>query len=263
MSTNHRRNADTWDRYATRRSVFAQPATDEQFQNPLATVDQVGWLGTSIQGWRVLCLAAGGGRHGPLYAAAGAKVTVVDISAEMLRLDRQVATERRLELRTVETTMEDLSCLATGSLDLVIQPVSTCYVPKVAPVYAEVARVLRSGGLYISQHKSPASMQADTQYGPDGYGIAEPYYRNQPMPAVVSSQHREEGTVEFLHRWEELLGEMCRAGLVIEDLYEPSLGDQDSPPSSFKHRSCFIPPYVRVKARNKSEQPASNGGIIT
>ena len=42
----------------------------------------------------MLCLAAGGGKQSALYAAAGAEVTVVDLSPEMLALDRQVAAER-------------------------------------------------------------------------------------------------------------------------------------------------------------------------
>ena len=250
MTQDH--NAAAWDGYAKRGSAFAQPATDAQFQNPLRTVDQVGWLGDSIRGWRVLCLAAGGGRHGPLYAAAGAEVTVVDISGRMLELDRQVATERKLNLRTVETSMDNLIGLSNDAFDLVIQPVSTCYVPQIAPVYAEVARVLRSGGLYISQHKSPVSLQADIEFGPHGYGLRQPYYQTSSLPDVAGSLHRESGTLEYLHRWEEILGQMCRQGMLIEDLYEPNLGNPDAPIGSFNHRSHFVAPYVRVKARRSS-----------
>jgi 2-polyprenyl-3-methyl-5-hydroxy-6-metoxy-1,4-benzoquinol methylase len=50
----------------------------------------------------VLCLAAGGGKHGPLYAAAGARVTVLDLSPAMLELDRQVARERGIGLELVQ-----------------------------------------------------------------------------------------------------------------------------------------------------------------
>ena len=49
---------------------------------------------------------------------------------------------------------------------------------------------------------------------PRGYELIEPYYRSGPLPPVVGSPHREEGTLEYLHRWEELLGLMCRAGFV-------------------------------------------------
>src|SRR5262245_43648334 len=104
---------------------FTRAARDEEFVDPLATIDQLGWLGGDIRGRTLLCLAAGGGKHGPLYAAAGAVVTVVDLSPAQLELDRQVAAERRLELRTVEASMDDLSMLDRGQFDIVVHPVST------------------------------------------------------------------------------------------------------------------------------------------
>src|SRR5438093_8838206 len=173
MSTSHNRRA--WDDMAAKGQRFTRAAADDDFANPLGTVDQIGWLGGDIRGKRLLCLAAGGGKHGPLYAAAGAIVTVVDISPAQLELDRNVAAERRLELKTVAASMDDLAMFAAGEFDIVIQPVSTCYVPSIEPVYREIARVTRNGGLYISQHKSPTSLQADTQSTSRGYELVEPY----------------------------------------------------------------------------------------
>ena len=103
MTASHNRRA--WDEMAMKRQRFTRPAPDDDFINPLAKVDRVGWLGGDIRGRKLLCLAAGGGKHGPLYAAAGANVTVVDISPAQLELDREVAAERRLELRTVEASL--------------------------------------------------------------------------------------------------------------------------------------------------------------
>lgn len=228
---------------------FTIPAPDEDFANPLAKLDSIGWLGGDIRGRRLLCLAAGGGKHGPLYAAAGAMVTVVDISQAMLELDRQVAAERKLDLRTVLTSMDDLAAFQIGEFDIVIHPVSTCYVPDVIPVYREIARVTRPGGLYISQHKQPTSLQADIRPAERGYQLVEPYYRNGPLPPVAGSLHRETGTLEYLHRWEELLGGLCRTGFAIEDLAEPLHAVRDAERGTFSHRSQFMAPYVRVKAR--------------
>lgn len=241
---------------------FTRPAPDDDFVDPLAKVDQPGWLGGDIRGKKLLCLAAGGGKHGPLYAAAGANVTVLDISPAMLELDREVAAARRLELRTVEGSMEDLSMFAAGEFDIVIHPVSTCYVPSIAAVYREVARVTCSGGLYISQHKSPASLQADIRCSPRGYELIEPYYREGPLPPVVGSPHREEGTLEYLHRWEEILGLLCRSGFVIEDLIEPLHAKHDAAAGSFAHRSQFVAPYVRIKARRVGEGSAAERRLL-
>ena len=252
-------NARAWNALAREGVPLAQPARDDELANPLATVDPAGWLGGDIRGWRVLCLAAGGGRHSALYAAAGAEITVVDISEEMLALDRAVARERGFDARLVQTSMEELSMFAAGEFDLVIHPVSTCYIAEVAPVFRAVARVTRPGGLYVSQHKSPASLQATLR--PEGvggrYALAERYYRQGPLPPAEPSRLRERGTLEFIHRWEELLGGICRAGFAIEDLLEPMHADIAAEHGSFGHRAQYVAPYVRIKAR-RSEAPSDS-----
>ncbi len=247
-------NRRAWNAMARQGQRFTIPARDEDFANPLKTLDSSGWLGNDIRGRRVLCLAAGGGKHGPLYAAAGAEVSVVDLSPAMLELDRQVAAERKLHVRTVETSMDDLSMFQTGEFDIVVHPVSSCYVPDVEAVYRQVARVVRAQGIYISQHKQPTSLQADIRPASQGYEVIEPYYRRGPLAPVAGSLHREEGALEYLHRWEQLIGGLCRAGFVIEDLIEPLHGDSSADRGSFQHRSLFIAPYVRLLARRTDDQ---------
>ena len=253
MTTPQDHNRRAWDARVRKRQRFTEPARNEALNDPLQVVDGCGWLGGDIRGKRVLCLASGGGRQSALYASAGARVTVVDISGEMLALDREVATDRKLDIRAVEASMDDLSVLAAGAFDIVSQPVSTCYVPNIARVFREVARVLAAGGLYISQHKQPGSLQADIVPGPRGYELIEPYYRNGPLPPVSGSRHREEGTLEYLHRLEEILGGMCRAGFVIEDVLEPPHAQADASVGQFAHRSQYVPPYLRIKARRTGQ----------
>jgi SAM-dependent methyltransferase len=258
----HSHNRRAWDQRVKQGGRFTRPAEDETFVDPLQQIDGYGWLGGDIRGRRVLCLAAGGGRQSALYAAAGGIVTVVDISPAMLELDREVAAERKLDVRTVEASMDDLSMFTNGEFDLVIHPVSTCYVPAIEPVYREVARVTRDGGIYISQHKTPTSLQADVQASSRGYELIEPYYRQGPLPPVVGSRHREDGTLEFLHRWEEIIGLMCRSGFVIEDLVEPRHADPEAALSTFGHRSRYVAPYVRIKARRTGSSQAATSKLV-
>jgi SAM-dependent methyltransferase len=230
-------------------SRFARVATDDECRAPLATLDGRSWLPASVAGMQVLCLAAGGGWQSVLYASAGAHVTVVDLSPEMLRQDVQEAARRNLSVRVIESSMDDLSRLADESFDIVHQPVSTCYVPDVAAVYREVARILRDGGLYISQHKQPTSLQIVERDQNDRYIVGVRYYHEGPLPPVGDTSYRESGTVEFLHRWDELAGGLCRAGFAIEDLREPRRADARAPAGHYGHRGQFVPPYVRFKAR--------------
>ena len=177
-------------------------------------------------------------------------MTIVDLSPEMLKLDRAVAAERKLKLRTIEASMDDLRALTNAEFDLVINPVSTCYVPDVRPVYLEVARVLKPGGLFISQHKQPVSLQASLKPEQGKYRVESPYRTPTALPVRDDKNLvREQGTLEFIHPWEMLLGAMCRAGFVIEDLSEPIHARPNAVVGSFAHRSQYIPAYVRVKAR--------------
>lgn len=251
-----RTNEAAWDQMARQQNRLAKPAREEDFDDPLQTVDGSGWLGGDIRGQTVLCLAAGGGRQGPIYAAAGAMVTVVDISEEMLKLDRAVAQEKGFNIQTIKASMDHLAEINDDSFDIVIHPVSTCYVHDVLAVFREVARVIRPGGLYISQHKTPTSLQASLHpNSPSGnYEVEQSYYSEQAIPpATQANLIREPGTHEFVHRWEHLIGGMCQAGFVIEDLTEPNHAKPLESPGTFGHRSSFMAPYVRIKARRVGE----------
>ena len=91
-------------------------------------------------------------------------------------------------------------------------------------VEAKSNRVTRPGGLYVSQHKSPVNLQARPQAKGDGLWLGETYYRSG---AVAN----------------------YRAGFVVEDLVEPMHADHAAEQGSFGHRSQFVAPYARIKAR--------------
>jgi SAM-dependent methyltransferase len=255
-------NRAAWDQRAARGERFTKPISKQELSNAKQIIDP--WVkDEGLEGKSVLCLGAGGGRQGAAYAAAGAaSVMVVDVSPRQLLADQQVAEDFGLPIRTCPTSMDDLSDLHDASFDIVVHPVSTCYVPCLERVYRESARVLRPGGLYVSQHKQPTSLQGSTRPGARGYEIVLPYDSNDPLPQVSGSLHREPGTAEFLHTWDQLVGQLCRSGFVIEDLSEPEHGDRTAKPGTFGHRSLYLPPYVRIKAR-RTNQKSAPAPIIT
>lgn len=254
MSDHLRHNRRAWDRLAEGGSRFARVAGDEECANPLAVLDGRGWLPASVKGLDVLCLASGGGWQSILYAAAGANVTVVDLSPAMLALDERAARRRGYSVKIVECSMDDLAPLRDEGFDVVHQPVSTCYVPDVNAVYREVARVLRDGGTYISQHKQPTSLQVSHRDERDRYVIGVEYQHTGSLPLVDDTSYRERGATEYLHRWEDLVGGLCRAGLMLEDLREPLRADHRAEPGHFGHRGRYVPPYVRLLARRRPRE---------
>ena len=243
-------NRKAYDQMAKIGHVLATPVSPDELRKPLEVVDGRGWLGGNIRGWNVLCLAAAGGRHSALYSAAGAQVTVLDISDGMLELDRLACQQFGYSARLIQGSMNAMPMFREGEFDLVIHPVSTCYLRDIRPVFLEVSRVLRGGGLYISQHKSPVNVQAslttqrgkyvlDTEVGEQAVAVQP----GQPSPL------RECNSQEFAHSLESILGGICRAGMHIEDLSEPEHAKPDADVDSPGHRAQFIPPYIRVKAR--------------
>lgn len=257
-------NRQAWNQMVAGGHALTRPASEEELRQPLQTVDGVGWLGGNIRGWKVLCLAAGGGRHGPLYAAAGARVTVVDLSPAMLEVDRQVAAAHKLSVRTVETSMDELHIFHAGEFDLVIHPVSTCYLSSLSRLFPEIARVTRPGGLYISQHKQPINLQASLQTYTGQYVIEHAYYDRGPVPtATQPSRLREPNTREFAHSWSSILAGICRSGFSIADVSEPDHSKPDSLPGSFGHRCHYIAPYIRLKAVRNQFSGAFAPRVIT
>ncbi|MCH5373350.1 MAG: class I SAM-dependent methyltransferase [Planctomycetes bacterium] len=259
LETWSRRMTDSTESSQGNRSAWDGRAGDPRFVNfrelppdansARAAIDP--WLrDEGIEGCRLLCLAAGGGTHGPLHAIAGGQVTIVDVSEQQLQIDKGFANRYGIDLRTIQASMDQLDALDDDSFDCVLQPVSTCYVRDLERVYQEVARVLRTGGLYIVQHKQPASLQAS--------GIsAEPARILYPAEAGFclppsedeSLVHRETDTTEYIHPLAVVLGGLCHAGFVIEDVQEPPRADAWAPVGSFEHRARFLPPYLKIKAR--------------
>jgi SAM-dependent methyltransferase len=170
------------------------------------------WFG-EIHGKEILGLASGGGQQCPIFAAAGARVTLFDASDAQLATDQRIAARDGLTIRTVQGNMRDLSAFADGSFDLVFNPCSTCFVDDVESVWKEVSRVLRPGGALLTGFVNPWFYLFDDAAMDKGVLIA-----SNKLP-TTKEMH---GGVEFSHSFEAQLGGQLRAGLSLTDLYEDS-----------------------------------------
>ena len=163
-----------------------------------------------VEGKYVLCLASGGGQQSAVFGLLGAKVTVVDLAEGQLRGDRRAAAHYGYEVAAFHADMRDLSCIGDGSIDLVYQAASLCYVPHVREVYAEVSRVLRNGGLYRAQHQQPAIHFVGSDG--EGYRITKPY--------AERVLRREDGGIEFRHYMDDIFGGLVDAGLSLRQVVD-------------------------------------------
>jgi len=201
-----------------------------------------------LTGADVLCLASGGGQQGPVFAAAGARVTVFDNSPAQLKQDQLVAEREALPIRTVEGDAANLSMFADASFDMVFNPCSTVFMPDVRTVWKECARVLRPGGVLMTGSMNPVHYIFDLYKADEGIlevAHSIPYSDLTSIPKEDLEEHMEKGLpVEFGHSLTDLLGGQCDAGFVITDIYEDYM--LDSPLREYH------PSYIATRAVKKA-----------
>jgi len=199
---------------------------------------------------RVLCLASGGGQQGPLFAAAGARVTVFDLSPGQLEQDRRTALREGLVIETVDGDMADLSCFADASFDLIVHPCSNCFVPNVLPVWREAARVLRPGGALLAGFMNPVHALFDefeSQQGKLEVRYAIPYSDLTSLSAEQRQRYIDQNEpLVFGHTLEDLIGGQLAAGLVLTDFFE----DRDPQTPLSRYIDSFIATRAIKPIRN-------------
>lgn len=231
-------NSRAWDHKVEQRDKWTIPASaaviaaarQGQWHIQLTSVKPVPrrWF-PALAGCEVLCLASGGGQQGPILAAAGAKVTVLDNSARQLSQDRLVATRESLDIATVEGDMADLAMFTGASFDLVVHPCSNIFVPNVRPVWKESFRVLRAGGALLSGFFNSAIFIFNPLAADAGRLEVKhklPYSDLTSLTAAERQSYldREEPLI-FGHTLEDLIGGQLDAGFTLTGFYEDSYPD--------------------------------------
>ncbi|MDF1566016.1 MAG: methyltransferase domain-containing protein [Deltaproteobacteria bacterium] len=190
------------------------------------------WFPGTLEGCELLGLASGGGQQCPVLAAAGARVTVIDNSPAQLQRDREVAKREGLSIRCEEGDMADLSRFADESFDLIVHPISNCFVPDVLPVWREAFRVLKPGGALLAGFNNPVIYLFDLEAYERGELIVRHRLPYSDLDLPPEEQRRfTEGAepLEFGHTLEDQLGGQLAAGFQLTALYEDrwALGRED------------------------------------
>lgn len=230
-------NSNAWDKKVDSGSVWTKAVSGEIIEKAKEGEWELGvtaqksipknWF-PPLKGLKVLCLASGGGQQGPILAAAGADVTVVDISEKQLEQDIYVAKRDNLNIKTIKGSMLELSMFEDESFDLIIHPVSNLFVENILPVWKETFRVLKYGGTLISGFCNPVLYLFDDEQEEEGILQAKNSIPYSPFTALSKeelSKCLEEGqTLEFGHSLEQQIGGQIEAGFIITGFYEDSFG---------------------------------------
>jgi SAM-dependent methyltransferase len=203
------------------------------------------WFPADLGGVDILCLASAGGQQGPVLAAAGANVTVLDNSPRQLERDQDVAKREGLAIRLVEGDMADLSIFPDASFDLIFHPVSNVFAPDVRPVWTGAYRVLRPGGTLLAGFMNPVHYIFDhdsmQEQGELVVRYSIPYSDLTSLGEEQRQKYLEQGwPLEFGHSLEDQIGGQLAAGFLLAGFYE------DRDPDLLL--SKYIPTFIASRA---------------
>lgn len=226
-------NKQAWNKKVEENNRWTQPVSPQEIESarngklelrltPSKPVPD-DWF-PPLPGASVLCLASGGGQQAPLLAAAGANVTSFDNSPRQLEQDELVAEREGLDITTIEGDMADLSVFSDRQFDFIFNPVSTCFVPTVIPVWQECFRVLKEGGTLITGFANPVEYCFDTELYDQGIFTVK-YALPYSELTSISEQERirlfgPDEAMEFSHTLQDQIGGQLAAGFHLIDFFE-------------------------------------------
>lgn len=179
------------------------------------------WFPDDLTSVRVLGLASGGGQQMPVLAALGARCTVLDYTPAQLDADRMVAEREGYDIDVVRADMSRPLPFDDASFDLIVHPVSNCYIQEVEPVWRECARVLRPGGLLMAGLDNGFNYVVDNN--------EERIINHLPFNPLHNPDQRaqleeDDSGIQFSHTLDEQIRGQIKAGLQLLDCYEDTNG---------------------------------------
>ena len=224
-------NADTIDRWIREGWEWGKPVSHETYERarrgdwdifltPTKPVPH-SWLG-DVKGRRVLGLASGGGQQMPVLAALGAECTVLDYSPLQLESERLVAEREGYDIRIVRGDMTKPLPFDDGEFDLIVHPVSNCYVREVRPIWKECFRVLKPGGKLISGTDHYINYIVDSE---EKQIVNTLPFDPIGNPEQMKQLEADDAGVQFSHSLEEQIGGQLEAGFTLLALYEDTNGE--------------------------------------
>jgi len=189
------------------------------FLTPTKTVPHR-WFG-DLSGKKVLGLASGGGQQMPIFAALGAKGTVLDYSKAQCDSERMVARREGYSIDILQADMTQPLPFADETFDLIFHPVSNCYVEEVEGIFRECHRVLKKGGIFLGGYDIGINYVFDEEEKALKYPLP---FNPLKDPKLYEDSIKNDWGIQFSHTLEEQIGGQLKAGFVLTDLYEDTNG---------------------------------------
>lgn len=269
-SEERKRNEERWDYLSQKGVLCSQPKLALTPEEAKTYLNRSKFYGEDLHGKNVLCLASGGGQQSIAFALLGAKVTVVDFSAQQLEKDRLVSEQYGIDIRIIKSDMSDLIQFSDEEFDVVYQPYSINYISSIEKLYDEVHRVLKPGGYYDLMFHNPyvhgswrngcweGAWKTDELWRGKGYPLWQFYQDGAPVE--VFNPHWEftnpddveidaASPQEYRHTMSTLINGLITRNMEIVR-YEEEVGtDFESEPGTWEHYKSCLPPWIYLLSR--------------
>lgn len=223
-------NKETIDRWVKEGWEWGKPVSCKEylgaksgdwavFLTPTVPVPR-GWIG-DLKGKNVLGLASGGGQQIPIFAALGAKCTVLDLSSEQIKSELLIAAREGYEINAIEGDMTKKFPFAGEAFDIIFHPVSNCYIEDVGHIFNEAYRVLKKGGVLLSGLNNEMNYIVDSNEERIVWSMPFNPLKNEKAMSYMVSQR---AGVQFSHNLTEQIGGQLKARFTLADLYEDTNG---------------------------------------
>lgn len=224
-------NAKTIDSWVSDGWQWGQPISHETYINATKGIWDVlltptkyvphHWFG-ELKDKCVLGLASGGGQQMPIFAALGAKCTLLDYSSLQCESDRQMSIAEGYDIDIIQADMSKTFPFEDETFDLIFHPVSNCYVEDVHFVFSECYRVLKIGGILLS------GLDIGINYIVDDNQMCIvnklPFNPLKDEKLYKESLENNDG-IQFSHTLEDQITGQLKAGFTLLDLYEDTNGE--------------------------------------
>ena len=178
------------------------------------------WFG-DLKGKKVLGLASGGGQQMPIFAALGAKCTVLDYSPKQLESEAMVAAREGYDIRIIRADMTKPLPFEDEEFDLIFHPVSNCYVREVKPIFKECYRILKHGGILLGGYDNGINYLVDEE---EKMIVNTMPFDPLANPEQMALLEATDCGVQFSHTIEEQLGGQMEAGFRLTHIYGDTNG---------------------------------------
>lgn len=226
-------NADIWDNINECLVDKSTAITHEEFisaKNGALDVTLAGvklvpreWF-PELKDKNVLGLACGGGQQCPVFAAHGAKVTVMDISERQLANEKYVAERESYDINIVRADMTKPLPFAGQSFDMIFHPVANCYIEDILPLWQECARVIRKGGILMMAFVKEEHFMFEPDFQNEDFLITRhslPFHPLRDLSAEqIKAKQEAHMPLAFSHTLTEQIGGLIKAGFEITDIFE-------------------------------------------